>query len=84
MYEQAEISIQVLLDPLGTFSWIKSMHEWPPLAAEAIVVEQFDKETQNGTAEEAISSKTETKKTVAEQADPEHPCDMCDKSFGMV
>ena len=41
MYENAEINIQVhvLLDPLGTlgtFSWIKSMHEWPPLAAEYI------------------------------------------------
>ena len=51
---------------------------------EAIVVEKFDKETENETAEEAIPSRTETKKTVAEQADPLHPCDLCEKSFGTL
>ena len=51
------------------------------LAAEAIVVEQIVEETENETAKEAIPSRTETKKTVAEQADPEHPCDLCDNKF---
>ena len=31
-------------------------------------------EEENETAEEAIPSRTETKKTVAEQADPAHSC----------
>jgi hypothetical protein len=41
-------------------------------------------EEENKTAEEAISSETETKKTIAEQADPEHSCDLCEKSFGTL
>ena len=40
--------------------------------------------TQNEAAEEAIPSTTEIKNTVAEQADPEHPCDLCDKRFGTL